>query len=103
MTPIVKYFPPWIKTSTIFLTAVKVCEGGMGGSIRDEEDPWLHDFIGRKTIMEAELQAIRLGLELTWSLDRDQVTVTTDSFEALIWLWMLTVLLIFIMLLSRIS
>jgi ribonuclease HI len=56
----------------------------MGGLIRDEEDPWLHDFIGRKTIMEAELQAIRLGLELTWSLDRDQVTVTTDSFEALI-------------------
>jgi ribonuclease HI len=34
--------------------------------------------------MEAELQAIRLGFELTWSLDRDQVTVTTDSFEALI-------------------
>jgi ribonuclease HI len=56
----------------------------MGGLIRDEEDPWLHGLIGRKTIMEAELQAIRLGLELTWSLDRDQVTVTTDSFEALI-------------------
>lgn len=56
----------------------------MGGLIRDEEDSWLHGFIGRKTNMEAELQAIRLGLELIWSLDRDQVTVTTDSFEALI-------------------
>ncbi|KAK8630158.1 hypothetical protein V6N13_078964 [Hibiscus sabdariffa] len=83
------WIPPedgWLKLNADGARASLDGRASCGGVLRDHNGSWIRGFskfIGRCSVVEAELWGIAVGMELAWSMGCRQLIVELDSSDAL--------------------
>ncbi|CAI0415399.1 unnamed protein product [Linum tenue] len=72
----------WVKLNVDGSKRFDPPSSAIGGVLRDSSGEWIvgfSNYVGQASVLEAELQALRDGLNLTWSLGFRKVEVNSDS------------------------
>ncbi|KAK9036244.1 hypothetical protein V6N11_078252 [Hibiscus sabdariffa] len=83
------WIPPeegWLKLNTDGARSLVDGSASYGGVLRDHNGKWIHGFnkfIGRCSVVEAELWGISTEMDLAWGLGCRQLIIESDSSEAL--------------------
>lgn len=76
----------WLKLNVDGSVFARVNRGAAGGLLRDEEGVWQWGFVADiqcPTVLESEIEAIRIGLSIAWERRVQKIEVESDSKEAI--------------------